>query len=107
MSFKITQYNLKGDSLIDMRKPKREFVYEGCRCLLCERDKMYKKLIQDEFEFKGYKFSEPAWVYWCDTCNDGFYAPESDDVIEQKVKKFFDMVQKEREFFKNLKEMNE
>lgn len=37
-----------------------KFLYNGCKCLLCENDFMYKKLIQDEFEYKGYKFSEPA-----------------------------------------------
>lgn len=86
---------------------KRDFLYSGCICLLCQSDRMYIKLIQDEFTYKGYTFSEPAYVYWCDTCNDGFYDPETEDVIEEKVKAFFDMVKKEIEFYKNLKEMNE
>lgn len=86
---------------------KRDFLYNGCICLLCSSDRMYLKKIQDEFEYKGYKFSEPAWVYWCDTCNDGFYAEESDEVIEKKVTEFFKMVKEELEFYKTLKEMNE
>ena len=73
-------------------------LYHGCKCLLCENDRMYKEQIQDEFEYKGHKFSELAWVYWCDSCNDGFYAEESDSIIEEKVKAFFEMVkEKEKE----------
>jgi len=73
---------------------KRNMLYNGCKCLICEQDRMYLKKIQDEFEYKGHKFSEPAEVYWCDTCNDGFYTDECSDIIEEKVK----------EFFKNIKE---
>ena len=79
---------------------KRNMLYNGCKCLLCEQDRMYLKKIQDEFEYKGHKFSHPTEVYWCDTCNDGFYTDESDDFIEEKVKEFWktiDEQEKEKE----------
>ena len=77
---------------------KRSMLYNGCKCLICEQDRMYLKNIQDEFEYKGFKFSHPAEVYWCDTCNDGFYTDESADIIEEKVTKFFNMIkEKEKE----------
>lgn len=35
-------------------------------------------------------------MYWCDNCDDGFYAEESDSIIEEKTKEFFKMI-KEKE----------
>ena len=77
---------------------KRNMLYNGCKCLICEQDRMYLKKIQDKFEYKGYKFSHPAEVYWCDACNDGFYTDESETIIEEKVKEFWKSVdEKEKE----------
>jgi len=37
-------------------------------------------------------------VYWCDTCNDGFYTDESESIIEEKVKEFWKTIdEKEKE----------
>ena len=71
---------------------KRNMLYNGCKCLICESDRMYLKKIQAEFEYKGHKFSHPAEVYRCDTCNDGFYTDECSEIIGEKVKEFFKMV---------------
>ena len=73
----------------------RNMLYNGCKCLICEQDRMYLKKIQDEFEYKGHKFSHPAEVYWCDTCNDGFYTDESAVIIEEKTKEFLKSVDEE------------